>query len=92
MDELQLNVAKAYPNDSGRGIARLDPHTLMMLQLTPGDIVDIKGKRRTSAKVWRADRIDWDQDIIRVDGFIRQNAGAGIGDHVTISKAEIKLA
>ncbi len=92
MDEIQLTVAKAYPNDSGRGIARLDPHTLMVLQLTPGDIVEIEGKRRTSAKVWRADRIDWDQEIIRIDGFIRQNASAGIGDPVKIKKAEVKIA
>ncbi len=92
MDEIQLTVAKAYPNDSGRGIARLDPHTLMVLKLTPGDIVELEGKRRTSAKVWRADRIDWDQDIVRVDGFIRQNAGAGIGDHVKVRKAEVKIA
>ncbi len=92
MDEITLTVAKAYPNDSGRGIARLDPHTLMVLQLTPGDIIEIEGKRKTSAKVWRADRIDWDQDIIRVDGFIRQNAGAGIGERVKIKKSEVKIA
>ncbi len=92
MDEIQLTVAKAYPNDSGRGIARLDPHTLMVLKLTPGDIIEIDGKRRTSAKVWRADRIDWDQDIIRIDGFIRQNAGAGIGERLKIRKADVKLA
>ncbi len=92
MDEITLTVAKAYPNDSGRGIARLDPHTMMVLQLTPGDIIELEGKRRTSAKVWRADRIDWDQDIIRIDGFIRQNAGGGIGDHVKIKKADVKIA
>ncbi len=92
MDEIMLSVAKAYPNDSGRGIARLDPHTMMVLQLTPGDIVEIEGKKRTSAKVWRADRIDWDQDIIRIDGFIRQNAGAGIGDNVKVKKTEVKIA
>ncbi|VVB89495.1 VCP-like ATPase [uncultured archaeon] len=92
MDEITLTVAKAYPNDSGRGIARLDPHTMMVLQLTPGDIIELEGKRRTSAKVWRADRIDWDQDIIRVDGFIRQNAGGGIGDRVKIRKADVKIA
>src|SRR3990170_5407267 len=92
MDEIQLTIAKAYPNDSGRGIARLDPHTMMMLQLTPGDIIEIERKRRTSAKVWRADRIDWDQNLIRVDGFIRQNAAAGIGDHVKIRKSEVKIA
>ena len=92
MDEITLTVAKAYPNDSGRGIARLDPHTMMILQLTPGDIIELDGKRATSAKVWRADRIDWDQDIIRIDGFIRQNSGAGIGDHVKIKKADVKIA
>ncbi|SNQ62475.1 CDC48 family AAA ATPase [Candidatus Methanoperedens nitratireducens] len=92
MDEIMLSVAKAYPNDSGRGIARLDPHTMMILQLTPGDIIEIEGKKRTSAKVWRADRIDWDQDIIRIDGFIRQNAGAGIGDNVRVKKTEVKIA
>src|SRR3990172_7997318 len=92
MDEITLTIAKAYPNDSGRGIARLDPHTMMILQLTPGDIIELEGKRATSAKVWRADRIDWDQDIIRIDGFIRQNSGAGIGDHVKIRKADVKIA
>jgi transitional endoplasmic reticulum ATPase len=44
IDGKQLTVAKAYPNDSGRGIARLDPHTLMLLQLIPGDIVEISSK------------------------------------------------
>ena len=37
MNEVQLEVAKAYPNDSGRGIARLDPDTLLHLKLSPGD-------------------------------------------------------
>lgn len=92
MENIELTVAKAYPNDSGRGIARLDPHTIMQLQLTPGDVIEIKGKKRTVAKVWRADRTDWDQDLIRVDGFVRQNADAGIGDTVQIKKIEPKHA
>ena len=91
-DRKQLTVAKAYPNDAGRGIARLDPHTLMVLQLVPGDIIEIEGKKRTSAKVWRADRNDWEQNIIRIDGFIRQNAGVGIGDAIKIRKAEVNAA
>ena len=48
----------------------------------------IEGKRLTAAKVWRADRQDWSQDYIRIDGFIRQNAGVGIGDKVKIRKAK----
>lgn len=49
-DKKQLTVAKAYPNDAGRGIARLDPHILMVLQLVPGDVIEIEGKKPTSAK------------------------------------------
>jgi len=86
--EIQLKVAKAYPNDSARGIARLDPNALLTLRLSPGDIIEIEGKRPTAAKVWRADRQDWSQDYIRIDGFIRQNAGVGIGDRVKIRKAK----
>jgi len=86
--DILLKVAKAYPNDSARGIARLDPNALLTLRLSPGDIIEIQGKRLTAAKVWRADRQDWSQDYIRIDGFIRQNAGVGIGDRVKIRKAK----
>jgi transitional endoplasmic reticulum ATPase len=92
IDGKQLTVAKAYPNDSGRGIARLDPHTLMLLQLIPGDIIEIEGKKITAAKVWRADRNDWEENIIRIDGFIRQNAGVSIGDTIKIRKAKVNPA
>jgi transitional endoplasmic reticulum ATPase len=86
--EILFKVAKAYPNDSARGIARLDPNALLTLRLSPGDIIEVEGKRLTAAKVWRADRQDWTQDYIRIDGFIRQNAGVGIGDRVKTRKAK----
>ncbi len=75
---MKLTVAKAYPSDAGRGIARLDPHILMVLQLMPGDIIEIEGLKSTAAKVWCADRKDLKENIIRIDGFIRQNAGVSI--------------
>ena len=90
--DILLKVAKAYPNDSARGIARLDPNALLTLRLSPGDIIEVEGKRLTAAKVWRADRQDWSQDYIRIDGFIRQNAGVGIGDRVKIRKAKYSEA
>ncbi|MGZ0746721.1 CDC48 family AAA ATPase [Haloparvum sp. AD34] len=92
MNEVQLEVAKAYPNDSGRGIARLDPDTLLHLKLSPGDIIEIEGAETTAAKVWRADRQDWNTDTVRIDGFTRQNADVGIGERVTIRKAEAETA
>ena len=51
---VDLEVAKAYSNDSGRGIARLDPDTFLHLKLSPGDIIRITGGKQTAAKVWRA--------------------------------------
>ncbi|APE94765.1 CDC48 family AAA ATPase [Halodesulfurarchaeum formicicum] len=92
MNEVQLEVAKAYPNDSGRGIARLDPDTLLHLKLSPGDIIEIEGAEWTAAKVWRADRQDWNSDTVRIDGFTRQNADVGIGERVTIRKASTEPA
>jgi transitional endoplasmic reticulum ATPase len=88
MEEIQLKVEEAYPIDLGRGIIRLDPTTLLRLQLSPGDIVEIRGKKKTTAKVWRADRQDWEQGLVRIDNFIRQNAGVSIGEKVTIKKVE----
>ncbi|HHV24789.1 MAG: CDC48 family AAA ATPase [Methanosarcina sp.] len=92
MEEIQLKVEKAYPIDLGRGIIRLDPTTLLKLQLSPGDIVEIRGKKKTTAKVWRADRQDWDQGLVRIDNFIRQNAGVSIGEKVSIKKVEASEA
>ncbi|MHC1575080.1 MAG: CDC48 family AAA ATPase [Candidatus Methanogasteraceae archaeon] len=92
MNELQLTVAKAYPKDAGRGMARLDPYILQALQLSPGDIIEITGRKSTGAKVWRADRQDWGQETIRIDSYVRQNAGAGIGEPVKIKPANVKEA
>ncbi|MCK5661501.1 MAG: ATPase, partial [Methanosarcinales archaeon] len=92
MERISLTISKAKPNDTGRGVARLDPSTLLALSLSPGDMVQIEGKRTTIAKVWRADRQDWGQDLIRIDGYVRQNANASIGDRVMVSKPIIKEA
>ena len=90
--ELTLKVSKAYPNDSGRGIARLDPEAMLKLGISPGDIIEIEGKRKTVAKVWRAPKNDWGKNIIRIDSFIRENAGVSVGELVKVRKADYKPA
>jgi AAA family ATPase, CDC48 subfamily len=92
MIERELEVSEAYSNDSGRGIARFDPDVLDELCLIPGDVVKIIGKRETVAKVWRLAGQDWNKGIIRMDGYLRKNAGVGIGDKVIVRKAEAKDA
>jgi transitional endoplasmic reticulum ATPase len=90
--KINLKVNQAYPSDSGRGIARLDPDSMLKLQISPGDIIEIKGRRKTVAKVWRAPKRDWGKGIIRVDRFIRENSGVSVGDTVEVSKAEYSPA
>ena len=90
---IELTVAGALVTDDGRSIARIDSKARKFLGVTPGDIIEIKGKRRsTSAIVWPAHTQDEGLDFIRIDGYIRQNIGAGIGDKVFTSKADVKIA
>src|SRR5271157_3454144 len=85
MPEVQLKVDSAYPGDQGGGKARLDPETMLLLKISPGDLVVIEGKRRTVAKVWRSLVEDWNQRKMRIDNFTRLNAGVSIGDTVKVS-------
>jgi len=91
MPEMYLKVDRAYPEDQGGGKARLDPDTMLQMRLSPGDLVEIIGKRRTIAKVWRAMVSDWQQGKIRVDKFTRENAGIAVGDRILVRKAEQEI-
>ncbi len=90
--EANLKVNQAYPSDSGRGVARLDPEAMLNLKISPGNTIKIVGKRETVAKVWRAPKRDWGKGILRIDRFVRENTGSGIGDGVKVEKAEPESA
>ena len=83
-----LKVMEAYTRDVGRGVARVDYEVMDMLNLQSGDVIEIKGKRRTVAKVLPLYPTDEGRGIIRIDGLIRSNAGVAIGDNVTIRKVK----
>jgi transitional endoplasmic reticulum ATPase len=87
-----LRVAEAHGRDVGRGIARIDPRVMEDLNLTPGDVIEISGKRRTAAICWPGYAEDSGRGIIRIDGYIRRNAGVSIDEKVTIRRIEAKNA
>jgi len=90
---IELTVADALVTDSGRGIARIDSKSRKLLDVVSGDIIEIKGKiKSTAAVVWQAHPSDEGLGFIRIDGYIRQNVGVGIGDKVFVSKADVKDA
>ncbi|RLE80299.1 MAG: AAA family ATPase [Thermoprotei archaeon] len=92
MTEIQLRVVEAKQRDVGRGIVRLDKESMAKLNVSPGDMVEIIGKRSTVGIVWPAYLEDEGKGIIRMDGVLRANAGVSIGDSVIVRKAEARLA
>ena len=88
---MYLKVDSAYPEDQGMGRCRLDLATMQQLRLDPGDLVYLEGQRRTVAKVWRMQSQDWGHDIIKIDNFIRLNAGVSIGDRIQIQPVEDEI-
>ncbi len=92
MTSKKLKVAEAIQDDVNKGIVRIDTTNMHDIGVRPGDIVEISGERMTVAIVDRAYPGDIGLDIIRMDGIIRRNAKAGIGEIVQVNKAEVKEA
>jgi transitional endoplasmic reticulum ATPase len=81
-----LKVLEAYTRDVGRGVARIDYDSMDSLTASTGDVIEIRGKRRTVAKCLPLYPSDEGKGIIRVDGLVRNNAGVAIGDTVVVRK------
>ncbi len=91
-NSLSLKVLEAYTRDVGRGVARIDYDSMDSLSASTGDVIEIKGKRRTVAKCLPLYPSDEGKGIIRVDGLVRNNAGIAIGDTVAVRKIKAVAA
>ncbi len=89
---VELEVAEAYKNDVGRGIARIDSKTMDELGIEAGDVILIEGTSKAAGIVWRSRPEDEGLRVIRIDGITRSNAGVGLGDKVRVKKADAKIA
>ena len=92
MKELKLKVAEAIQDDVSKGIVRIDTSFMQEIGARVGDIVEIEGERKTVGIADRAYPGDIGLNIIRMDGIIRKNARTGIGEQVSVRKAEVKEA
>ncbi|MFQ6010556.1 MAG: CDC48 family AAA ATPase, partial [Nitrososphaerales archaeon] len=90
--QLLLKVLEAYTRDVGRGVARIDYDAMDSLEASTGDIIEVKGKRKTVAKCLPLYPSDEGRGVIRIDGLIRNNTGVAIGDSVTVRKIKAPLA
>ncbi|MCJ7506199.1 CDC48 family AAA ATPase [Candidatus Bathyarchaeota archaeon] len=90
--EEQLRVADARQRDIGHGKVRIDNKTMQSLGISAGDFVEIHGKKVTVAVAWPAYAEDQGQDIIRMDGIVRRNAGVTLNENVTVRPADVEEA
>jgi transitional endoplasmic reticulum ATPase len=92
-DSVILKVESAqHQSEVGLGRARIDTQTRKDLNVDMGDFIEIIGKRKTAAKVFRASNEDEGRGIISIDGMIRSNAGVSIGEKVTVVRADTQPA
>jgi len=83
-ESVRLKVAEANQGDVGKGIVRIGEAYLEEIGARPLDVVEVTGSRPTAALVVSAYSADQGIDMIRMDGLIRSNAGASIGQYVEI--------
>ncbi len=89
---IKLKVVEALQDDAYKGIARIDAEIMRDLGINRGDAILIKGNRETVAIADRAYPADVGEGIIRIDGILRRNSKTGIGEVVSVVKAEVKEA
>ena len=93
-DSIVLRVAPTnQQEDVGAGRARLDTASRLAIGISPGDTVEIRGRKTTCAVAWRMVQAqDENKGTLRIDGLTRKNAGLSIGDKVIVARAEPKPA
>jgi transitional endoplasmic reticulum ATPase len=89
---VQLRVEEARQRDVGKGRVRLDSETLSQIELKPGDVVEIVGKRATVATAQTCDPEDETLSIARLDRQSRKNAGVALNEFATVRKISSSTA
>ena len=91
---MKLTIKPLKQKDAGRGLAAIDRSSMRDLGLENGDYIVIRGSTDGAAvaRVWPGYPDDEGRGIIRIDGRLRQEAGVGIDDRVTVEKADVAAA
>jgi len=73
-------------------MALVDPKVMEEMGLSSGDVIEIKAKKKSYVQLWSGQPEDYGKNLIRIDGYTRNDLGAGIDDSVTIRKASVRRA
>ncbi|MFX0022058.1 MAG: CDC48 family AAA ATPase [Candidatus Hermodarchaeota archaeon] len=84
----KLRIERLDKSRSGRSLCYIDQDIMFKLGLNTGDIIEIRGKKKTTG-IAVSSGSDRGKGIIRLDGLQRLNAGATIGEYVSIKLADV---
>ncbi|MDD4835502.1 MAG: AAA family ATPase, partial [Dethiosulfovibrio sp.] len=87
-----LQVKDGNKKDIGRGMVRMDPADMKRLGLSDGEIIEIKGTRRTPVRLLAADHDNCGQGALFMDNLTRGNAGVSLDDRVSVHKVQVDFA
>ncbi|MFX0167594.1 MAG: AAA family ATPase [Candidatus Hodarchaeota archaeon] len=84
----KLRVERLEKSRGGRSLCYIHQDVMIDLGLHTGDIIEIRGKKKTTGiavlnSAYRG------KGIIRLDGLQRLNAGATIGEYVSLKKTKV---
>jgi len=90
---MRLTVKPLKQKDAGRGLAAVDRQAMSEMELENGDYIVIEGPDgRAVARVWPGYPEDDGRGVVRIDGQLRQETGAGIDDSVEVETADVQPA
>ncbi len=91
-EEISLRVTKAFIEDEGKGVVRLDADHLEGLRAVPGDVLLISGRGSTVARAGQTTTEYSGQDLIQMDGITRDNAKVSVDEWCTVQKVSFQQA
>ncbi|MHB8126379.1 MAG: CDC48 family AAA ATPase [Desulfitobacteriaceae bacterium] len=91
-EDILLKVTEAITKDMDRGIARIDPKDMQAFGVHIGDTIIINGQKEAVARVMPAYVDHRGKRLIQIDDILRQNSGTALGDKVSVSRVEARIA
>jgi transitional endoplasmic reticulum ATPase len=75
-NSIMLKVERALQqSDVGLGKVRIDTKTRLALGLEVEDVIEVIGKKKTAAKIYKLPQEDEGKGLIRMCNLLRQSAG-----------------
>jgi len=84
---VNLRVDRLEKSRSGRSLCYIDQDIMFQLGLNTGDIIEIRGNRKTTG-IAVSSASDKGKGIIRIDRLQRHNAWATVGEFVSVQSAK----